>query len=172
MLPMFRLFCAALALALGLGASVAQAAPVHPDKQAGAFARIVDGIFVRNLQELNFATLGVYDAGTAVIDPNTDTMTTTGGVAHMSGFPYAALFEATAEGANVVITIPTEPITVTRIDGPETMTVDSWTLSGEARRTVTPGEAFTFKVGGTIHVAANQAEGTYEGTFEVDVQYP
>jgi hypothetical protein len=33
-------------------------------------------------------------------------------------------------------------------------------------------ESFTFNVGGTLNVAANQVEGVYTGTFEVTVQYP
>ena len=39
-------------------------------------------------------------------------------------------------------------------------------------RSVAKEHASTFKVGGTLHVAANQVEGVYVGTFDVTVQYP
>jgi hypothetical protein len=170
----FGLFCAAMAFALSFGAPEAHAAPVHPDKQARGSARIVNGIFVRNLKELNFATLAAWGpAGTAVVNPDTDAMTTTGGVTYLSGFAYAALFEAVSPTRGVVIIrIPSKPAVVTRVGGTETMTVDTWTLSGNSRRVVTAKETFSFKVGGTLRVNANQAEGTYVGTFEVDIQYP
>jgi hypothetical protein len=32
--------------------------------------------------------------------------------------------------------------------------------------------SFEFRVGGTLNVAANQAEGDYVGTFVVTAQYP
>lgn len=173
MLGPVRYLCAIAAFALGFVAPAAQAAPAQPDKQARGTARIVNGIFVRKLQDLNFATLAVYGAGTAVINPDTDTMTTTGGVAMLGGLAYAAQFEGVSPAKGVVIIrIPNKPIAVTRIDGTETMTVDSWTLSGNSRRTVASQEPFAFKVGATLRVGANQAEGLYVGTFDVDVQYP
>jgi hypothetical protein len=52
------------------------------------------------------------------------------------------------------------------------MTVSNWTMSGNSNRTVAAQEPFTFKVGGTLFVNANQAEGAYIGTFNVDIQYP
>lgn len=170
----FRLFCAVLALALGLSVPAAQAAPAHPDKQAWGTARIVNGIFVRNLQELNFATLAVLGPpGTAVVNPDTDAMTTTGGVSYLRGVPYAALFEGVSPVRGVVIIrIPNKPSVLTRVGGTETMTVDTWTVSGNSRRVVAAQQPFTFKVGGTLRVGTNQAEGTYAGTFTVDIQYP
>lgn len=172
-----RIFCrfsAAAALFLApafLHAASAQS--ITPDKQATGRVSIQRPAKLRNLNELNFASLTVTTAGTAVVDPNTDAMTTTGGVIHAGGTPYAALFEVFSPSkAVVIIRIPRDPITVTRVGGTETMTVSNWTLSGQARRTVAAQEAFNFKVGGTLNVNANQVEGTYVGTFTVDVQYP
>lgn len=163
---------AALVALLPLGAA-ANAAPVGPDRNATATVQIHSATQVRKLQDLNFAMLLVTTAGTAVIDPNTDTMTTTGGVFHAGWTPYAALFEAIAPAKSVVIIrLPRDPITLTRFGGTETMTVSNWTVSGNARRTVAAQEPFAFKVGGTLAVNAGQVEGIYLGTFEVDVQYP
>jgi hypothetical protein len=161
------------ALAVLFAPALAHAAPVQPDKRATATVRIFPPASVRKLEDLNFASLGVTTAGTAVIDPNTDAMTTTGGVTHLAGVPYAALFEAVSPArAVIVIRIPRDPILVTRVGGTETMTVSNWTLSGNSRRTVVAQEAFSFKVGGTLYVNANQAEGLYLGTFTVEIQYP
>jgi hypothetical protein len=85
---------------------------------------------------------------------------------------YAAFFDGVSPNrAVVIIRIPRNPITLTRVGGTQTMTVSNWTLSGNSRRTIAAQEPFDFKVGGTLFVNANQAEGTYVGSFEVDVQY-
>lgn len=166
----FRWLLAALALA---APTLARAAPVTPARQAKATVTINRPVEVRKLQDLNFATLAVWSAGTAIMNPNTDTMTTTGGVTYLSGLAYAAMFEAVSPVKNVVhIRIPNKPITMTRSGGTETMTVSAWTLSGSANRNVVAKETFSFKVGGTLTVNANQAEGLYTGVFDVEVQFP
>jgi hypothetical protein len=168
-----RHLCALAAFALCVAAPAAHAAPVQPDKQARGTARIVNGIFVRKLKDLNFASLTTWAPGTAVINPDTDAITTTGGVSYYSGLAYAAQFQGVSPVKGVVIIrIPKRPATLTRIGGTESMTVDNWTLSGNSQRVVAAQEPFDFKVGGTLSVKANQAEGTYVGTFEVEIQYP
>ena len=153
--------------------ALAHAAPVQPDRNATATVDIVPPSSVRKLEDLDFAFLSVTTAGTAIINPNTDAMTTTGGVIHAGGVPIPAMFEAISPvRAVVIIRIPRNPITITRVGGTETMTVSNWTMSGNGRRTVAAHEAFTFKVGGTLNVNAGQVEGTYVGTFDVEVQYP
>jgi hypothetical protein len=161
---------AALAL---MAPALAHAAPVAPAKNATATVTVTQPASVRKLNDLYFAYLTVTTAGTAVVNPNTDTMTTTGGVIFAGGVPYSALFEAVSPVKNVVIIrIPKIPATVTRVGGTETMTVDTWTLAGSANRNIIAKEPFQFNVGGTLHVNANQVEGLYVGTFTVDVQYP
>jgi hypothetical protein len=51
------------------------------------------------------------------------------------------------------------------------MTVDTWTINGATTRNVVAHETFSFAVGGTLHVAANQVEGTYTGSFDVILNY-
>lgn len=159
---------------LSLGVAVAAAAaPAAPDANAKGKAFVAYPASLQKLYDLNFAYLTVTTVGTAVIDPNTDAMTTTGGVIHVGGTPFAARFEAVSPTSNVVIIrIPKNPITLTRFGGTETMTVSNWTMSGNSRRTVARQEPFEFKVGGTLYVNANQAEGTYIGNFDVEIQYP
>ena len=170
-LPIFRgLFLGLAALA---ASSPADAAPVASAKNATGTATITNPASLRKLNDLNFAYLTVTSAGTAVVNPNTDTMTTTGGVIAAGGMPYSALFEAVSPVKNVVIIrIPKTATTVTRVGGTETMTVDTWTLAGTANRNVVAKQPFQFKVGGTLHVNANQVEGLYLGTFTVDIQFP
>jgi hypothetical protein len=83
------------------------------------------------------------------------------------------MFSGASKGNNVVnIRIPKQPITLTRIGGTETMTLSNFTLEGLDKRAVAARVAFDFRVGGTLSVAANQADGTYVGTFDVSIQYP
>jgi hypothetical protein len=160
-------------LAVLLAPAAAHAAPVVPDRQARGTVIITAPGLVRKLEDLNFATLAIWDAGTATVDPNTDTMTTTGGVVYSAGLAYSAMFEAVSPVKNVaIIRIPRNPITITRVGGTETMTVGNWTLAGSANRNVVAKEPFSFKIGGTLTVGANQAEGLYVGTFDVEVQFP
>src|SRR5215207_9940939 len=93
---------AAILALLPLGAA-ALAAPVSPAQNATGTIQIIQPTQIRKLQDLNFALLSVTTAGTAIIDPNTDTMTTTGGVLHAGWAPYAALFEGIAPVKGVVI---------------------------------------------------------------------
>ena len=159
-------------LPLTMAAAPGAAAPVYADKQAKAVVDILPPISIRKLQDLNFATLAVYGTGTAIIDPNTDAMTTTGGVTYLSGLAYSAMFEAVAPTKSVVhIRAPKKAITVTRVGGTETMTVDNFTVSGTGSRNVVAKEPFAFNIGGTLRVGANQAEGQYVGTFDVELQY-
>ena len=156
--------------------SIAAAAPASAAPVAAATPRTATAVLlyptaVRLLNNLNFGNLIVTGAGTAVVSP-TDVLTTTGGVVGAGGSPYAAMFEAVAPIKSVVhIRAPKQPITVTRAGGTETMIVDTWTVSGTGTRNVVAKELFSFNVGGTLHVNANQAEGVYVGTFTVDIQY-
>jgi hypothetical protein len=72
----------------------------------------------------------------------------------------------------VNIKVPNKPSTLTRVGGTETMTVTNFTLQGQSRRALAKAASFTFRVGGTLNVAAGQVEGVYVGTFDVTVQYP
>jgi hypothetical protein len=51
------------------------------------------------------------------------------------------------------------------------MTLDTWNINGALTRNLVAKQQFEFKVGGTLHVGANQVEGTYVGTFDVNVNY-
>jgi hypothetical protein len=91
----------------------------------------------------------------------------------LGGALHAATFTGAEKSSNVVIIrIPKQPVTLTRVGGTETMTVSNWTLEGLDKRQAAARVAFDFRVGATLNVKANQAEGTYVGTFDVSIQYP
>jgi len=169
--PVRALFLLTAGLLSIATATPATAAPVAAPVPPTARADIRHPATVRLLNDLNFGNLTVTSAGTDVVSP-ADVITTTGGVLSAGGNPYSAMFEAVAPVKSVVhVRIANRAITVTRVGGTETMTVDTWTMSGSANRNVVAREPFAFTVGGTLHVNANQAEGLYVGTFDVEIQY-
>jgi|SRR5437870_2762963 len=156
-------------------ATAAQAAPVQlflPNKNATGTARVILPAQINKLYDMDFGFLTVTSAGTAVLDSNTDAVTGTGGVLFAGGLPHAAQFEAISPSKTVVhIRLPKKATILTRFGGTETMTLDTWNLNGVDTRNVVAHQTIEFAIGGTLHVAANQAEGTYTGTFDVTLDY-
>lgn len=152
----------------------AEGAPVAAATKAQATAAMLFPLEILKNRDLDFGNLAAPTAaGTAVINPETDTITSTGGVLLLGGTPRAAMFTGAAQGNSVVIIrIPKQSITLTRVGGTQTMTASNFTLQGLDKRAVAARVAFDFRVGATLNVNANQAEGTYVGTFDVSIQYP
>lgn len=169
-----RRYRSALVAALALAARPSLVAAETPAQQATGNAIVIHPVTVTKIRDMDFGYLTVIGgAGTAVLEPDTDTFSTTGGVSPVGGSPQCAEFVGAAQGSAVVnIKIPTQPSTLTRVGGTETMTVSKFTLQGQSRRALAKADSFTFRVGGTLDVAANQVEGLYVGTFDVTVQYP
>ena len=168
-----RLSLLPLIAALFAWASPAAAGTVTPDQNATGRAIVLRALSLLKVEDMDFGWLTVTSAGTATINPLTSAVTTTGGVLSVGGAPQAAWFVgAASRNTPVKIRIPNKPITLTRIGGTETMSLSAWTLDGPADRKTGADRAFNFKVGGTLTVAAGQADGVYQGTFDVDVQYP
>ncbi len=72
-----------------------------------------------------------------------------------------------AVGQTYSITLPSS---ATLTSGGNTMTVDTYTDDAGATPTL-PGGSDTFNVGATLNVGADQAKGSYSGTFLVTVNY-
>lgn len=159
--------------ALALYAPAAMLRAASPTALANGHAIVIHPVTVTKLQDMDFGSLASTTAGTAVLEPNADVLTTTGGVTPVGGSPHSAEFVGSAQSSAVVnIKVPNKPSTLTRVGGTETMTVSLFTLQGQSKRTLAKAQSFTFRVGGTLNVAANQAQGVYVGTFDVTVQYP
>ena len=163
-----------LTLPILLAPAVGQAAPVGAATKAQASGTLLFPLEIVKNRDLDFGNIGTTaTAGTVVIDPETDTISATGGASVLGGTPHAAQFTGAAKGNNVVIIrIPKQPVTLTRVGGTQTMIASNFTLQGLDKRAVAARVAFDFRVGATLNVAANQAEGTYVGTFDVSIQYP
>jgi hypothetical protein len=168
-----RVSCLPLLAALFAWAQPAAAGTVAPDRNATGRAIVLRPLSLLKVEDLDFGWLTVTGAGTAILDPVTGAVSTTGGVLSVGGAPQAAWFVgAASRNTPIKIRIPNRPITLTRVGGTETMSLSAWTLDGPADRKTGIDRAFHFKVGGTLTVAAGQADGLYEGTFTVEVQYP
>lgn len=162
----------ALPLAL-LAPAAGRAAPIAAPANPMARAALMKPLTLIKLNDMDFGYLGVTANGTAVINPVTDTMTTTGGVLPLGGTPRAATFRGVAQGsAVVIIRIPNGGINLTRVGGTETILLNAFTLDGQSKRSMAQAGVFDFKVGATLRPTAGQADGLYTGTYEVTIQYP
>ena len=158
---------------LVLFAPAAIAAPSASPTPPPAQVALMRPLTLTKLADMDFGNLGVTTAGTAVINPVTNTLGVTGGVIRLGGTPHAARFAgATSSSAVVNIKLPTRTVLLTRIGGTQTIALDNFTLDGQSKRTMAQAGVFEFAVGATLRPAANQMEGIYTGTFDVTIQYP
>ena len=169
---MCRPFSLRLMALFALWPGAVQAAPASaPTPAKGTTQILAPASFIR-LMDMDFGLLTVTGAGTAILDSATDAVTTTGGVLLVGGSPHAARFDAVSPARNVVkISLPNKAVTLLRVGGTETMTLDTWSINGSTTRNVVARQEFEFRVAGTLHVNANQAEGVYHGTFDVTINY-
>jgi len=171
MLGRFLRLAAALLAALSAMPSAAIAAPARAT--GTATIDLLSPLTIQKLQDLDFGTVAVTAAGTAVIDPVANSISTTGGLVAAGGTPHAALFRGAASQNSVVnIKLPKQPIALTRVGGSETVTVSNFTLDGPTKRQMAQATTFDIKVGATLTVPAGQIAGQYTGTFDVTAQYP
>ena len=139
---------------------------------ATAKAAIRRPVTITRLRDLDFGQLiATAAAGTAVIDPDLQARSTTGGVIAAGGTPQTAQFAITAS-ANTVIQISRNALPVlTRSGGGATMNVTLLSVDGPTTAIATTTGSFTINIGGELAVAANQAAGTYSGTFQINADY-
>jgi Domain of unknown function (DUF4402) len=165
------LFSSALAYLL-LTPVAATAAPVVAAPPNKATVTLVHPLTLLKTADLDFGTLIVNGAGTAVINPVSNVETTTGGVVMAGGTPHGAAFTGAATGLSLIfVQQPTGSVTLTRVGGTQTMSVSNFTMqNGNLYLTLVTG-AFSFRVGGTLNVAAGQLDGNYVGTFDVTATY-
>ncbi len=156
--------------ALALSATPALAAPVVPDKQATATARIVKPLSLTWVQDLDFGTVTLVDAGPTTVTVALDGSRTCPGTAvTCSGASTAAKYKITGTN-NQTVTVNSSNVSMT---GPAGSTPLLLTVNAPASVALgNSGSTGTeFAIGGSISVAGSQAEGTYIGTFAVTVNY-
>ena len=169
-----------------LGVLLLAAAPLAAQDSATATASATAGIAgairITNTGDLAFGdVLPGAAPGTVRVDVTigrTPTVTrTAAGGAQLAGSVYsAATFYLQQTGSWwpwVRVTLPSGPVTLTRVGGGATMTVDSFeTNCNGAGIFSCPTMPLTLYVGARLNVVANQLPGVYSGTFAVTAHQP
>jgi hypothetical protein len=159
-----------------VAAALFAAAPAHaaPASASGSAIIIRPGTLV-NSAPLSFGNIVPSATAGTVTVSETGIRSSTGGVTLVGGTVSAAAFTGMTDAFPfwVDVDAPTPAsITLTRIGGGPTMTVNNFVVEGNTGfRFVWLNSVFNFRVGGRLNVAANQAPGTYNGTFSVTVNY-
>jgi hypothetical protein len=138
-----------------------------------------DPLVTAGTNALNFGIVNNGSALGTVVLTTQNVSSATGGVTltSVAGTSVASFEIAGSAGKGYAITLPSSA-SITGPSGSTPMTVDNFTsrqvLAGADASTGTldgtTGKA-KFTVGGTLHVAANQTEGSYNGLFSVAVNY-
>ncbi|MGE3799408.1 MAG: DUF4402 domain-containing protein [Candidatus Kapaibacterium sp.] len=164
-------FSAALAIAGMFALNTAAQAQSSASASADAEAKIVSGISLEKVLDLNFGSIvRSAEGGMVTIDPNSGNISYSGVTQGQNSNYQAAQFETTGEADYLYsISLPSSA-TLNRNGGNETMTVTDFSYTEGAGTLDTQG-AESFDVGGTLNVGPNQATGRYIGSFEVSVQY-
>ena len=164
MIPFKSIALAATVLvASGVLATAAQAA----ENATTADARVLKSLTITNASKLDFGTIvSGPTAGTVVI--SAAGARTCSGVT-CSKTSTAAAFDVTGSKSQIVNV--TWDNTVTLTNGTTTMTATLMTNPGTQRTLDAAAGKATFAVGGSLAVAANQADGVYSGPFKVYVDY-
>ncbi len=180
----FRVLCAVLVLAFAL----LSAKPIHAAERAvasgAADAVVVEPLSLIANEALNFGRVAAgTTAGTVLLNPNTLACTTTGPIFRTGVCQPAEFTGMGTRRLTVRIQMPTS-VTLTRAGGTQTMSVTGLSLDttpdlvffngngANTRYQIAPASGiFTFRIGGTLNIAANQQSGIYNGSFAVTVQY-
>lgn len=157
--------------ALALTATPAVAAPVQPDKQATATARIIKPLTLVWVDDLDLGSITLVDSGpTTVGITRAGVFSCPGTAVTCSGTPKVAKYRITGtNNQNVTVTAGNVSM-VNQLDATKTLL-----LTTDAPATVNLGNSgqtgTEFSIGGNVSVAGTTAEGTYVGTFAVTVEY-
>lgn len=163
---------AATVIALGFAA----AANAQASANGTATAVIVTPISIAPNATLNFGNIAVTTLGGAgtVTVSSAGARTKSGGVTFpaQTGSPIAGSFDVSGTANyTYAITLPANnTVVLTRVSGTETMAVNSFETNTASPQLNGSGNQ-TFNVGATLSVAANQAAGSYTGSYPVTVNY-
>lgn len=123
---------------------------------------------------LRFGSFAAGSGGTVTVGTASDTVTTTGGVFHFGGTINRARFNLTCPGSGMdsgTNYIVTTDASVTLSSGANTMTLNNFTKSPASGSINVNGATVVIYVGGRLNASANQAAGSYSGSFNVTVNY-
>lgn len=158
---------------LALAAACTAAPAVAQNATGTVSATTLRPLSLVKLADLEFGSLiPSGTAGRAIVNANTGVRTVSGGVTGVTGpTPQAARFVASgAFGVVALITLPSN-FTLTRSGGTETMSVTNITTNGGLGRPLLGSGTIEIRIGARLNVRANQAPGTYTGSFALTVVY-
>jgi hypothetical protein len=162
-----------MAAIAAVAAVPASAQAVSPDRDANGKALILVPLSLTKIDDLDFGTIvSSAVSGVVVIDAASGGRTVAGGV---TGVPSDAGHRARFAGAGTpsqqVVVVVTPPTQLTSVGG-DNIQVLALTLEGSPFKTVDPTtRTFSFGVGGVLLIAADQPEGVYQATFNVNANY-
>ena len=159
---------ALIAIAM-LAASPAYAQSANGDAEAD----VITAVTLTNISDLNYGTIiPSATAGRVIVRRNNDTCRAVGGATLVGTDCHRAEFLVTGEPRERIrITTDSAPITLTRQGGGPTMVMDRIRINGNRNKRLNAAGRRTFFVSGRLRVGANQAPGTYDATFNVNVEY-
>lgn len=142
------------------------------------------------LQTLSFIKIDDLEFGNIIAGPTAGTVTispfgarsTTGPVTVVGGgFQQAQFGGRGAPNQNVLISMTTNTVTLRRSVGTQTMIANTFIIGSSPTQTLnttprlfrisSPTGVFQFGVGARLNVGANQAPGSYSGTFRLTLIY-
>jgi hypothetical protein len=164
-----------------LAATIAVATPAYAQVVTDTETTEVRGTVLLPLTlteqtDLDFGTVVASAvSGTVTIDPDTGNRTVTGGVAEV---PLDPGNRATYSGAGpaggqvtLVLTPPVGMLLYNATSDPLTITSLDLDNGGSTVRIIDGSGAFQVGVGGTFAIAANQQNGVYTATYDLEAQY-
>ena len=133
--------------------------------------RLIAPIALMKTQDLDMGiVIPGNSSGQVVLNPSSGAQSVTGGVLYASSSGFPALFSVTGAPSHAFTIVFGSPsITLTGPSGTMSLALNG---SPSGSSTLSGGGTAPLSVGGTLSVAANQAEGTYTGTLTVTVAYP
>lgn len=112
--------------------------------------------------------------GTVVLSPTADSITISGPLVNFGGTVRRGRIKITGEPrAEVIVTLPSSPITIRRGTSGNVMIVENFTMDRTNPVKLNRNGTRTINIGATLRVDANQRRGTYndDNLFTVDVEY-
>lgn len=148
----------------------AQAATPVP--QANGHALLLIPLTLTKISDLDFGTVVTSSAsGVVTIDAYTGARTFSGGVTGVaSDAGNRASFAGAGSAGQQVIIVVDPPVNLVSAAG-DAIPVLGLTLDGPITRTIDSTRAFYVNLGGSLGLAANQAEGDYQADFTVTANY-
>ena len=157
---------------IGVAATAAPAAARPATATAKARAIMLEPLTLLNTAPLSFGNISPGIAGGTITVTPLDRPIYVGGATAMGGTVGAARFTISVPSAKTILVgTPKTPITLTRVGGGPTMRVTAFTDLARKVRVERGRDVYEFAVGGTLTLAANQAEGVYEGQVPVTFDY-